>query len=153
MQYCRVITTDVTFTFFHRAVLELRCFHSSFVASIIVESPVRRVGWSEVFLRFGFGSNVVWSTGGSMLLLETKSFPISSKLFHRAASFLKKAYYLSLLSQPAYHNGFWIIPVKSWWKFLLQRNKQHHNIFPSICYYFLLPSILQVMWYIKGGAK
>lgn len=48
-----------------------------------------------------------------MLLLETKSFPISSKLFQRAAIFLKKAYYLSLLSQPAYHNEFWIISVKS----------------------------------------
>lgn len=84
--------------------------------------------------RFGFGRYFVWSTGESMLLLETKSFPISSKLFHRTASFLKKAYYLSLLSQPAYHNEFWIIPVKSWWKFL-QRKKQHHNIFPLVCYY------------------
>lgn len=38
---------------------------------------------------FGFGSYVVWS-GESMLLLETKSFPISSKLFTEPPVFWKR---------------------------------------------------------------
>lgn len=134
-------------------VLSLSCvrtevFSFQFCSVHYCGKPCAKNGLIWSTLHFNFSSYIVWSTGGNMLLLETKSFPISSKLFQRTASFLKKTYYLSLLSQPAYNNEVWIIPVKSWWKFLLQRNKQHRNIFPPICYYFLLPSTLHGMWYI-----
>lgn len=79
LQYCRVIYHRCYIYIFSLNCFGIVVFSFQFCRFHYCGKPCAKNGLIWSTLCFGFSSYVVWSTGGSVLLPGTKSFPISSK--------------------------------------------------------------------------